>query len=178
MSTEAIDPRYPIGKMVPAEYSEKEFARRLEVLRALPGELKKALNGLNADQLNTPYREGGWTVNQLVHHIADSHTTAYGRFLFALTEDNPTVKPYDENSWALLSDKRLGSIDNSVKLIEVMHERMVLFLTGLTQAELMRTVFHPQRDRNVSIWDLLGIYDWHSKHHVAHILELRKAKGW
>ena len=175
---EAIDPRYPVGKMVPVAYSKQEFDAKIDALKNLPDNLEAALKGLSTDQLNTPYREGGWTVKQLVHHIADSHTNAYGRIVFALDEENPSIKPYNENSWALLADKRGISVENSVGLIRLVHERLVQLASTLTESEVNRTVYHPERQRTLSIWDLLSIYAWHSKHHVAHILMLRKNQNW
>ncbi|OIQ97511.1 putative metal-dependent hydrolase YfiT [mine drainage metagenome] len=172
------DPRYPIGKYEPQPFSEKQKEEWLNDLKFLPEELERAINNLDAFQLSTPYREGGWQVKQLVHHIADSHMNAYIRFKLGLTEDSPTIKPYDEKEWAKLADNETVPVNVSITLLHALHQRWYATIKDLTQDEFERTVVHPEHGRKMTLWFLLGMYAWHGKHHVAHILELRKNKNW
>jgi hypothetical protein len=172
------DPRYPIGKLQPEPYSEEEKQRRLRDLKFLPNDLEVAIQNMDEAQLETPYRDGGWTVKQLVHHVADSHINAYIRFKLGLTEDNPTIKPYEENDWVKLEDVKEEPINVSITLLHALHRRWVSMLKNLDDATWQRTVFHPEQKKNISLWELLGIYSWHGKHHVAHITTLKEVKGW
>lgn len=138
--------------------------------------LREAIQGLSDAQLDTPYREGGWTVRQLVHHIADSHANAYVRFKLALTESNPTIKPYDEAAWAALPDSRLP-IEPSLAMIEGIHKRLVALLESLAGSDFERTFQHPERGP-MTIAANLALYEWHSLHHTAHITSLRQRMGW
>jgi hypothetical protein len=175
--TELEDLRYPIGRFTPSASSDPAArAEHISTLRLLPSTLQAAVNGLTHLQLDTPYREGGWTVRQLVHHIADSHANAYCRTKLALTEDWPTIKPYDEAAWARLADSRLP-IDGSLAMIAAMHERWVALLESLSDADFDRGYVHPENGRQ-NLATVLAIYAWHSRHHTAHISNLRARKNW
>jgi uncharacterized damage-inducible protein DinB len=179
MSTHApaIDPRYPIGTFkYEGPYTEPKRQEFLDVLAELPANMRAAVAGLSEEQIDTPYRDGGWTVRQTVHHVADSHMNSFIRFRLALTEDNPTIKPYNEALWAEIPDSR-EPVEVSLKLIDSLHRRLDVMLRSLKLADWKRTFQHPERgpmtlDMNV------GLYAWHSKHHVAHITLLRKRMGW
>ncbi|OYU54607.1 MAG: metal-dependent hydrolase [Chitinophagaceae bacterium BSSC1] len=173
-----IDPRYPIGKYEPKPYSEQQKQVWLLDLQFLPEALERAISNLDEAQLNTPYRDGGWTVKQLVHHVADSHMNAYIRFKLGLTEDKPTIKPYEEQDWALLADNDLVPINVSLTLLHALHLRWVATIKDLTEEQWNRLVVHPAANREMSIWFLLGLYAWHGNHHVAHITALRENKQW
>lgn len=172
------DPRYPIGKYEPKPFSEEQKQAWLLDLQFLPEALERAINNLDEAQLNTPYRDGGWTVKQLVHHVADSHMNAYIRFKLGLTEDKPTIKPYEEQEWALLADNDLVPINISLTLLHALHLRWVATIKDLTEEQWNRLVVHPAANREMSLWFLLGLYAWHSNHHVAHITTLRENKQW
>lgn len=143
----------------------------------MPENLRAAVEGLSAAQLDTPYRDGGWTVRQLVHHLADSHMNSYVRFRLALTEDWPTIKPYDEKLWAQLSDASTAPVETSLELLTALHERWVLLLRSLTAEQWQRGYVHPDNSRQ-TLAEAAALYAWHSRHHVAHITELRKRSGW
>jgi DinB superfamily len=175
--TETEDLRYPIGRFTPPASSDPSArAELISILRLLPSTLQTAISGLNQAQLDTPYREGGWTVRQLVHHIADSHANAYVRTKLALTEDWPTIKPYDEAAWARLADSRLP-IDGSLEMIGALHERWVTLLESLSDADFQRGYNHPENGRQ-NLATMLAIYAWHSRHHTAHITNLRSRHNW
>jgi hypothetical protein len=169
------DPRYPIGKYEPQPYSEAHKLKWLNSLRQLPIELEYAIENLDATHLNSPYREGGWTIQQLVHHIADSHMNAYIRFKLALTEENLTIKTYEEERWAELADIKEVPVNISVTLLHALHTRLYAAIKDLTQDQWNRTFHYPGKPAPVSIWFLLGLYSWHGRHHVAHILSYREA---
>jgi uncharacterized damage-inducible protein DinB len=169
--------RFPIGDFIrPAASTPADLAAYIDTLRSLPERLKAAVEGLSDDQLDTRYREGGWTLRQLVHHVADSHSNAYIRFKLALTEDWPTIKPYDEAAWAELSDSRLP-VDVSLSLITALHTRWVALLESLSEEDFARGYVHPEGGRQ-NLAQVLALYDWHSRHHTAHIVNLRKRMGW
>ena len=172
-----MDPRYPIGKYEPKPYSQQQREQWLNDLKFLPTDLEMAVTNLDEFQLDTPYREGGWTVKQLVHHVADSHANAYIRFKLGLTEDNPPVKPYNEKEWALLNDVQTVPINVSLTWLHAMHQRWVASIRDLTDEQWQRTVLHPQHNE-ISLWFLLGMYAWHGKHHMAHITSLREQNNW
>jgi hypothetical protein len=175
--TELEDFRYPIGRFRPPSSSEPAArAEHISNLRLLPSTLQTAVYGLTSSQLDTPYREGGWTVRQLVHHIADSHANAYCRTKLALTEDWPTIKPYDEAAWARLADSHLP-IDGSLAMIAAMHERWVALLEALSDADFERGYIHPENGRQ-NLGTVLALYAWHSRHHTAHITSLRARQNW
>jgi hypothetical protein len=171
------DPRYPIGKFQPPPASTPVIrAAQIETLRQLPERLTTAVYDLNEAQLDTPYRDGGWTVRQVVHHFADSHANSYVRFKLALTEDWPTIKAYDEAAWARLPDSRLP-IEPSLSFISGVHARLVALLQSMSEEDFHKGFNHPERGR-VTLATNLAIYDWHSRHHVAHITSLRERMGW
>lgn len=172
------DPRYPIGKVQLVEYSEKEKEARIADVLFLPRMLEYAVLNLDEKHIQTPYREGGWTIHQLVHHLADSHMNSFIRFKLALTEDNPAIKPYDEDQWSRLNDVTNVPINVSITLLHSLHRRWHTLLESMSEQDYNRTVFHPERQRNISLWDMLLIYAWHGKHHVAHITNLRELNGW
>lgn len=174
----STDPRYPIGKYESKPYSEQQKQAWLLDLQFLPEALERAITNLDEAQLNTPYRDGGWTVKQLVHHVADSHMNAYIRFKLGLTEDKPTIKPYEEQDWALLADNDLVPINVSLTLLHALHLRWVATIKDLTEEQWNRLVVHPAANREMSIWFLLGLYAWHGNHHVAHVTALRENKQW
>jgi uncharacterized damage-inducible protein DinB len=172
------DPRYPIGKYMPQPFSEKQLQDWLIDITFLPQHLENAILNLDEKQLETPYRSGGWTVKQLVHHVADSHMNAYIRFKLGLTEENPDIKPYDEEAWANLPDTQNLPVNISLTLLHALHTRWVEVLKGITREDWNRTVFHPQHKKEMSLWFLLGMYAWHSRHHTAHITVLRETMKW
>jgi uncharacterized damage-inducible protein DinB len=170
--------RYPIGRFTPPANSNPEIrSAQIETLRSLPEALQSAVNGLHVQQLDTPYREGGWSVRKLVHHIADSHANAYVRCKLALTEDWPTIKPYDEAAWAELADSRELPIGVSLSLIGALHARWVALLESLTEAEFQKGYNHPESGPQ-TLATVLAIYAWHSQHHTAHITNLRTRQNW
>jgi hypothetical protein len=170
--------QYPIGKVQFVEYSEKEKEARLADILFLPKMLEYAVLNLNEAQLQTPYREEGWTINQLVHHVADSHMNAFIRCKLALTEENPTIKPYDQDAWVSREDVSQVPVNISITLLHALHHRWYELLKSLTEQEWKRTVYHPEQQREISIWNILLIYAWHGKHHAAHVTNLREEKGW
>lgn len=172
------DERYPIGKYEPKPYSEAQKTEWLNAIYALPEELERVVQTLDDAQLNTPYREGGWTVKQLIHHIADSHMNAYIRFKLGLTEDKPIIKPYEEKAWALSADNETVPVNISLTLLHALHRRWYAAIEHLTQSDFERVVIHPQQGREMSLWLLLGLYAWHGKHHTAHITTLKERMRW
>jgi DinB family protein len=172
-----LDPRYPIGKFTrPESITADERVSAISVIADLPSELRNGVQGLNYAQLNTPYRDGGWTVRQVVHHLADSHMNAFIRVRLALTEDWPTIKPYNEAAWATLHDST-APIEWSLELIEALHARWVMLLQFLTEEQWQRGFRHPESGpQTIELATL--IYGWHCRHHLAHINHLRIAKGW
>lgn len=143
----------------------------------MPQRLREAVAGLKDEQLDTPYRPGGWTVRQTVHHVADSHMNSYLRFKLALTENSPTIKPYNEAAWANLPEAKAAPIAVSLALIDALHERLVLMLRAMSDQDFTRTFQHPERGA-VRLDTNVALYGWHSRHHVAHITALRKRMGW
>jgi len=175
--TELDDLRYPIGHFAPPASNTPDIRKaHVQTLRLLSERLRAAVAGLKDSQLDTPYREGGWTVRQVVHHLGGSHANAYVRCKLALTEDWPTIKPYDEAAWANLPDSRLP-IDGSLKLIEALHGRWVAILEAMTEDDFRKGYNHPEEGR-VDLAKVLAMYEWHSRHHTAHITGLRARKGW
>lgn len=176
--TDLDELKYPIGRFsAPAGSTVAERAGHIEALRQLPDGLRAAVAGLNDTHLDTPYREGGWTIRQVVHHVADSHANSYIRFKLALTEDWPTIKPYDEAAWAALADSRLQPIDGSLEFIGALHGRWVALLEPLADADFHKGYNHPAMGRQ-SLAQALALYAWHSHHHTAHITSLRARQGW
>ena len=173
-----MDPRYPIGKFeMPASVTPALRQAAIEKIAETPAKFRAAVRGLNDAQLDTPYRDGGWTVRQVVHHVPDSHVNAYVRLKLALTESAPTIKPYAEDKWAQLADSRSTPIEVSLSLLESTHTRWVIILRSLAEADFARKLIHPEHgERNID-W-LIFLYAWHGPHHTAHITELRKSKNW
>lgn len=161
--------RFPIGPFQPpSRLSASERKRAIDAIERLPALLREAVEGLTEAQLDTPYRERGWTVRQVVHHLADSHMNAYVRLKLALTEDHPTIRPYEEARWAEVSDARTLSVNVSLRLLEGLHERWVTTLRALEDADFSRTFDHPEQG-TVRLDQQLAMYAWHGEHHVAHI---------
>jgi len=173
------DLRYPIGRFTPpATYTADLRRTFIEQLETAPAELRAAVAGLNREQLATPYRDGGWTVAQVVHHLPDSHLHSYARVKFALTEENPTIKPYNENTWAALPDASTPeTIELSLALLDGIHGRYVQLLRAMDDAGWARPYQHPERGP-MTIDRTLALYAWHGRHHVAHITALRARMGW
>lgn len=171
------DLRYPIGRFErPGSSTTADRAARIANIKALPERMRGAVRGLSEAQLDTPYRPDGWTVRQLVHHVADSHLNAVCRLKLALTEETPTIKPYDEARWAELPDARLP-IEVSLQLLDALHARWGVVMDGLTPADFARHYRHPESGEQ-TIDTLLALYDWHGRHHTAHITALRQREGW
>jgi hypothetical protein len=172
------DLRFPIGKFTYEPGASPEKRRMLIThIADTPAALRSAVAGLNDSQLNTPYRPDGWTVRQVVHHVPDSHLNAYVRFKLALTEDNPTIKPYNEAAWARVADTDRTPISVSLTLLEALHRRWVVLLESLDAADFERTLVHPDHGPITLDW-LLHLYSWHGRHHTAHVSELRKREKW
>lgn len=174
----STDLRYPIGKYEPQAFSEKQKEQWLADIQFLPNAIEAAVNNLDEQQLQTPYREGGWTVHQLVHHVADSHMNAYVRFKLGYTEENPNIRPYEEKLWAQTADVQNLPINVSITLLYALHQRWYEFLRSFTEQDWNRTVYHPEHKKEMTLWFLLGMYAWHSRHHVAHITALRERMEW
>ncbi len=172
------DLSYPIGKFRPEpEVTDLKRSQFIDDIAAAPAALRATVSRLSDEQLDTPYRPGGWTVRQVVHHLPDSHMNAYIRFRLALTETGPTIKPYNQQLWAELSDARTGDIEMSLKLFEGLHQRWVLLLRSMKPEDFQRKFVHPES--GVSVLErTLQMYAWHGKHHVAHITSLKKRMGW
>ena len=173
-----MDLRYPIGPFKrPASLSAAERRTAIDEIAAAPAQLRAAVRGLTEAQLETPYRPDGWTVRQVVHHVPESHLNAYTRFKLALTEDTPTIKPYDEEGWSRTGDVRTTPIETSLVLLESLHDRWVRLLDSVSDAEFERKLTHPESGV-MNLHQLLAMYQWHGKHHVAHVTTLRERNGW
>jgi hypothetical protein len=171
--------QYPIGKYQPQLFSEKQKKDWLLDIKFLPQELELAIINLDEVQLQTPYRPGGWTVHQLIHHVADSHMNALIRFKLALTEDFPTIKPYQENDWAQLADVQQLPINISLTLLHALHARWYALVSDLTLEQWQQKgIIHPQWQQKQTLWFMLGNYAWHGKHHTAHVTALKESMGW
>ncbi|MFZ1083309.1 MAG: bacillithiol transferase BstA [Candidatus Kryptoniota bacterium] len=172
------DLSYPIGKFKPEpELTDSKRRQLIDDIAAAPTALRAAVKGLTKEQLDTPYRPAGWTVRQVVHHLPDSHMNAYVRFRLALTENEPTIKPYEQQLWAELPDAKTADIEMSLQLFEGLHQRWVLLLRSMKPEDFRRKYIHPESGVNV-LGNVLQLYAWHGKHHVAHITSLRKRMGW
>jgi hypothetical protein len=172
------DPRYPIGKAdLKTVLSAEERQSAIAAIAAAPANLRAAVAGLTPDQLDTPYRDGGWTVRQVAHHVPDSHMNAYVRFKLALTEDEPAIKTYAEDRWADLADSKTTPIEVSLTLLETLHRRWDDLLRSMGPDDFQRTLLHPDHGP-ITLDRMLGIYSWHSRHHVAHVTALRERMGW
>ena len=174
----AGDLRFPIGKFrADAPIAESDYPLLIGQIAETPGALRSAVAGMSRDQVETRYRPGGWTVKQVVHHLPDSHLNAYTRFKLALTEDEPAIKAYDEAKWAELPDSQRVPIEVSLDLLESLHLRWVVLLRGIDGADFQRGLRHPERGL-MTLAQLLAMYAWHGRHHVAHITALREREGW
>ncbi len=173
------DPRFPIGQFLyQSPHTPAQRQDAIARIAAAPAALRAAVSGLNDDQLDTPYRDGGWTVRQVVHHLPDSHLNAYTRFRLALTEPTPTIRPYMEHLWAELPDARSAPLGVSLALLEALHRRWVLLLRGLGAEQWERRYMHPEHGREWSLDEALAMYAWHGEHHTAHVTHLRARLGW
>ena len=171
--------KYPIGQHVfPEQFDKSLISDWIGVIEAAPSWLDLCIENLDARQLETPYRPEGWTINQVIHHMADSHMNGVARVKFALTENNPTIMPYNEKAWALLSDVANTPVNVSITLLHALHRRWGQMLRNLKPEDWKRTYYHPEDKRQVAVWQMTDTYVWHSKHHVAHIRQLRERMGW
>ncbi len=172
------DLSFPIGKYIEKPFSEDQLRVWINDIRFLPEDLERAIQNLDEQQLDTAYRPGGWTVKQLIHHVADSHMNAYIRFKLGLTEENPVIKPYRQDEWAKMPDTMNLPINLSLTILHAVHRRWVEILEHIKTGEWERTVVHPEYNKQMSLWYLLGMYAWHSRHHLAHVTRLRERMGW
>jgi Mycothiol maleylpyruvate isomerase N-terminal domain. len=173
------DPRYPIGRFqLEGDVTEEMRHRWIADIESAPRLLRSAVAGLNDGQLDTPYRDGGWTLRQVAHHLPDSHINAYTRIKLALTEDKPTIKPYDEAAWSTLPDALSGPIAPSLDFLDGLHRRWVMLLRAMRPADFNREFVHPEHGKTFTIDQALGIYAWHGRHHVAHITSTRERMDW
>ena len=182
MSSTVQDPStdlsFPTGRFQrPPRLDPVARARAIDIVAATPARLREAVRGLSDTQIETPYRPGGWTVRQVVHHVPDSHLNAYCRFKLALTEDEPTIKPYEEAKWAQLPDVAAVPIATSLALLDAVHERWVAILRAMQPSDFERMLIHPESGRQ-SLDQVLALYAWHGPHHVAHVTKLRERMGW
>lgn len=163
--------QYPIGKFhAPDSISPEDRARYIETIASAPARLREAVNGISTKRLDTPYRDGGWTVRQVVHHVPESHMNAYIRFKLALTETDPVVKPYDEAAWARLNDIDATPVETSLYLLDYLHRRWVILMRGMSEEEWKKRYLHPEADRGTMVLDsVLAMYAWHCDHHIAHV---------
>ena len=173
------DLRYPVGKFEPpASFSAEGRKKFVDEIERTPAAMRAAIKGLSAKQLDTPYRPGGWTVRQVVHHVPDSHLNAYVRLKLALTEDQPTIKPYEEARWAELADGRTAAPEVSLSLLDSLHSRWVMLWRSLVPEHFSRTFKHPEHPGILTVDWMLSMYAWHGRHHVAHITSVREREGW
>ncbi len=172
------DAIYPIGKYIEQPFSDELLKEWLLDIQYLPQYIENALINLDEHQIDTTYREGGWTIRQVVHHVADSHMNAYIRFKLGLSEENPSIKPYDQDVWAEMPDTKNLPVNISVTLLFALHRRWTELLNNMQPNEWERTLFHPEYKKTMTLWYVLGLYSWHSRHHVAQITALRKRMGW
>lgn len=169
------DPRYPIGKFVPApEFDAVLVGQQCRAIARVPANMRSAVAGLGDAQLDTPYRDGGWTVRQLVHHVADSHMHAYMRTKHTLLEDAPVIKAYEEADWATLPDSMTLPLEPSLQILDGVHARWGVVLSELSEEQWKREYVHPQYQTRWPLWRVVGLYEWHGRHHAAHITELRR----
>jgi hypothetical protein len=171
--------RFPIGDFeAPANICDTKLDENMKILKDFPGKLKNLIENFTYYQLDTPYREGGWTVRQLVNHLADSHINSFIRFKLALTEENPTIKPYDEAKWAELQDSINMPIKPAMRMLKGTHQRWTALLKSLTNKQFERTFKHPEKEKDYDLRYYLAVYAWHCNHHFAHIDNLKTEKGW
>ncbi|PWJ58200.1 DinB family protein [Dyadobacter jejuensis] len=179
MMMELENLKYPIGRFSPQpSYSESDIRTNIQIISALPSKFINLLGNWNAEKLNTVYRPDGWTVRQVVHHVADSHMNAYTRFRLALTEENPVIKPYEEALWAELPDAKTAPIDLSTQLIRYIHLRWVLLLNSMNAADMARTYTHPEAGKVFRLDEVIAQYAWHSEHHYQQVFHLAARNNW
>jgi hypothetical protein len=173
-----MDPRYPIGKFQPLEsYTADDIKSFITRIEALPSKLEAAIKGMSEQQLDTPYRDGGWTVRQVVHHVADSHSNAYIRIKWTLTEPTPLIKAYDESVWGVTVETKLPA-EISLNVLKPLHVKWVSLLKLLSLADFKKEFIHPETGKNVSLERHTNLYAWHGEHHLAHITTLKEKMGW
>lgn len=173
------DLSFPIGKIkLKSTYTQEETQRNIQVISALPSKLINLAGGWQSAQLDTPYRPGGWTAKQLIHHIADSHMHAYLRCKHSLTEDTPTIKPYLQDQWAALADSEATPVEVSLQLLKYLHIRWVLLLNSLNEAEMARPYLHPETQLYFRLDQVIAVYAWHSEHHYQHLYRLAERENW
>lgn len=178
MSQEIDALKYPIGRFKKPEIITKEFLNRaIEEIAGFPEQIEKATKSLSDSQLDTVYRDGGWTIRQVVHHCADSHLNSIVRFKLALTEDKPVIKPYFEERWALLADSS-GPVLPSLQILEGLHYKWVVLFKALSDEQLEKVFIHPEHGREIKLKEVVALYAWHGKHHLAHITETKKRNNW
>lgn len=178
-NTELEKLRYPIGEfLAPEVYSDEYLVEKIATIASFPERLKKEILHLSDEQLNTPYRPGGWTIRQVIHHCADSHMNCYIRIKWALTEENPIIKFYHEELWSELYDNLNMSIQPTLSLLEGLHFRLAFLMKNLTDLELEKSFIHPANGKTFKLKEIIGTYAWHGDHHLAHITELKKRNGW
>lgn len=171
--------RYPIGEYAPnLNPSQEEISEYIGNIESFPERISNAVKNLSNSQLDTPYREDGWTVKQVVHHVVDSHINGYCRFKFALTEDTPSILPYNEADWAELPEAKNAPVELSLNLLAALHKRFVLMLRAISHEQLSRKMYHPESKTKPAIGELIGLYSWHCDHHLAHITGLKNRMGW
>jgi uncharacterized damage-inducible protein DinB len=176
--SEFNDLKYPVGEFrAEAALPDAQLEQCLKTIEDTPASLRGAVKGLTEAQLDTPYRDGGWTVRQVIHHVADSHMQSYSRFRFALTEAEPVIKPYDEATWAELPDAKTAPIELSLLLLDALHARWMILLRSLDDAALARVFVHPEMG-SVPLLKAVQLYAWHGRHHTAHITRLRERSHW
>jgi len=176
--TELNQLRYPIGKFTPPKSITAEMINEyINTIEDSPAKYREAVRNFTDEQLDTQYRPGGWTVRQVIHHVPDSHINSYVRFKLGLTEDSPAIKTYDEAKWAEINDSKDTPVEVSLQLLESLHKRWVVILKSMTQKDFEKTVTHPEWGK-IRLDYMLAIYDWHCKHHLAHILSLKKRMAW
>lgn len=172
------DNRYPIGTFKAKEsYSIEEIANLINDIEALPTKIEEAIENMNDAQLDTPYREGGWTVRQVVHHLPDSHMNAYVRMKWTITEDQPRIKAYDEKAWATTPETKLAP-SISIDFLKSLHTKWAALMRGLSEGDLSRAFIHPDTNKSVKMDRMIGLYAWHGNHHLAHITTLKEKMGW
>lgn len=169
---------YPIGKFIEQPFSKELLRECLLDIRFFSNHLEHAISNLDEHQLDTSYRDGGWTIKQVIHHLADSHMNAFIRCKLALTEDNPVIKPYDQDAWSETAEHKNTPVNVSITLLHALHLRWHELFSNLNPADWNRTIMHPEYKKQMSLWYILTLYAWHSKHHVAQIQSLKERKGW
>jgi len=171
--------QYPIGKFTaPGDYSAAYFIKSIQTIASFPERLKNEVAHLSEEQLETPYRPGGWTIRQVVHHCADSHMNSLVRFKWTLTEDKPVIKFYYEDRWAQMPDNQKMPIEPTLSLLDGLHYRLAFIMNNLSDADLEKSFIHPEHGKEFKLKEIIGLYAWHCNHHLAHITELKKRKGW